>query len=118
MNARMGYQWLQYRWLGQVYEYRWRLHGTPLVCLAAGCLIAGADALMGNALAQQDFPNKPIRFISPYAPGGSTSFTARLIAQHLNEAWGQPVVVDNRPGANTIIGTQMTVKSQIGRAHV
>lgn len=65
-----------------------------------------------NSAAQQDFPNKPIRFISPYAPGGSTSFTARLIAQHLNDAWGQPVVVDNRPGANTIIGTQMTVKSR------
>ncbi len=65
-----------------------------------------------GAAAQQDYPNKPIRFISPYAPGGSTSFTARLIGQHLTEAWGQPVVVDNRPGANTVIGTHVTVKSR------
>ena len=44
----------------------------------------------------QSFPNKPIRYISPYAPGGSTSFIARLIGQQLTEAWGQQVVVDNR----------------------
>ena len=70
------------------------------------------SALGAGAAAQQDFPNKPIRFISPYAPGGSTSFTARLIGQHLTEAWGQPVVVDNRPGANTVIGTLAAVKSR------
>ena len=70
------------------------------------------SALGAGAAAQQDFPNKPIRFISPYAPGGSTSFTARLIGQHLTEVWGQPVVVDNRPGANTIIGTLAAVKSR------
>ncbi len=78
-----------------------------------GGLILSAMATMGaGAAAQQDYPNKPIRFISPYAPGGSTSFTARLIGQHLTEVWGQPVVVDNRPGANTVIGTLAAVKSR------
>ena len=62
--------------------------------------------------AQQDYPNKPIRYISPYAPGGSTTVIARLIGQQLTEAWGQQVVVDNRPGANTIIGTQAALSAR------
>src|SRR4051812_8521076 len=75
-----------------------------------GWVILGA--LSAGAAAQQDYPNKPIRYITPFAPGGSTSFTARLIGQRLSEAWGQPVIVDNRPGANTIIGTSAAVKSR------
>ena len=77
--------------------------------LLAGCLVF---VLAASAAAQGDYPNKPIRYISPYAPGGSTSFLARLIGQQLTEAWGQQVVVDNRPGANTIIGTQVAVTSR------
>ena len=69
------------------------------------------SALGAGASAQQDFPNKPIRYISPFAPGGSTSYIARLVGQQLTEAWGQQVIVDNRPGANTIIGTLAAVKS-------
>src|SRR5687768_10916551 len=69
-------------------------------------------AFGAGAAAQQDYPNKPIRYISPYAPGGSTTVIARLIGQQLTEAWGQQVVVDNRPGANTIIGTQVAVTSR------
>ena len=65
----------------------------------------------GPGAAQQDYPSKPIRFISPYAPGGSTSVVARLLGQKLNESWGQPVIIDNRPGANTIIGSEALVKS-------
>jgi tripartite-type tricarboxylate transporter receptor subunit TctC len=64
------------------------------------------------ATAQHDFPSKPIRYITPYAPGGSTSFTARLIGQKLTEAWGQQVIVDNRPGANTMIGMSVAAKSR------
>ena len=70
------------------------------------------STLGAGAAAQQDYPNRPIRYISPYAAGGSTSFTARLIGQQLTEAWGQQVVVDNRGGANTIIGTLIAVKSR------
>ena len=54
------------------------------------------SAFGAGAAAQQDYPNKPIRYITPYAPGGSTTFIARLIGQQLTEAWGQQVVVDNR----------------------
>ena len=70
------------------------------------------SAFGAGAEAQQEYPTKPIRYITPYAPGGSTSFTARLFGQRLNEAWGQPVVVDNRPGANTVIGTAAALKSR------
>ncbi len=63
------------------------------------------------ALAQANYPTKPIRFISPYAPGGSTSAMARVVGQKLTESWGQQVIVDNRPGGNTIIGTETLAKS-------
>jgi len=79
--------------------------GRHAVAAIVACVAAGAAA-------QQDYPNKPIRYISPYQPGGSTSFIARLIGQQLTEAWGQQVVVDNRGGANTIIGTQIAVNSR------
>src|SRR5262245_11716588 len=73
----------------------------------------GASAfLAATALAQQDFPNRPIRYITPFAAGGSQTVLARLVGQRLTEAWGQQVVVDNRPGANTIIGTELAVKSR------
>jgi len=63
------------------------------------------------AAAQENYPNRPIRLISPFAPGGSTTYTARLVGQQLTEAWGQQVVVDNRPGANTVIGTRLAATS-------
>jgi tripartite-type tricarboxylate transporter receptor subunit TctC len=69
-------------------------------------------SLAAGAATQQDYPNKPIRYISPYAPGGSTTVLARMIGQQLTEAWGQQVVVDNRPGANTIIGTQAALSAR------
>jgi len=68
-------------------------------------------AVAASAAAQQAYPNKPIRFITPYAPGGSTTVMARLVGQKLSERWGQQVFVDNRPGGNTIIGTEALVKS-------
>ena len=70
------------------------------------------SAFAAAAAAQQDYPNKPIRYISPFAPGGSTTVIARLVGQQLTEAWGQQVVVDNRGGANTIIGTHLAVISR------
>ena len=79
---------------------------TQLLAVVALCSIAV------TAFAQQDFPNRPIRYITPFAPGGSQTVLARLIGQRLTEAWGQQVVVDNRPGANTIIGTHLAVKSR------
>src|SRR3990172_8094180 len=76
--------------------------------LTVGMLIGFA----GFAAAQQVYPNKPIRFIVPFPPGGSTSILARLVGQKLTESWGQQVIVDNRAGGNTIIGTEALLKSR------
>ena len=68
-------------------------------------------AMVGSATAQQPYPSKPIRLISPYGPGGGNDIMARLIGQKLTESWGQQVIVDNRPGANTMIGTDAVAKA-------
>jgi tripartite-type tricarboxylate transporter receptor subunit TctC len=62
-------------------------------------------------LAQAGYPNKPIRMIVTFPPGGSTTIVARLLGQKLGDSWGQQVVVDNRGGGNTIIGTEAMVKA-------
>jgi tripartite-type tricarboxylate transporter receptor subunit TctC len=76
-----------------------------------GLLAATAGLAAPTAWAQagaQDYPNKPIRVIVPFTPGGTTDALARAIGQKLQEAWGQPLVVDNRPGAAGWLGiTQM-----------
>src|SRR5688500_5523041 len=64
------------------------------------------------ALAQATYPTRPIRLIVPYPPGGSTTIMSRLIGQKLTDSWGQQVVVDNRGGGNTIIGSQALVKAR------
>jgi tripartite-type tricarboxylate transporter receptor subunit TctC len=66
-------------------------------------------ALAGTAAAQA--PSKPVRLVVAFPPGGSTDITARLIAPKLAEKWGQPVIVDNRPGAAANIGTDHVAKS-------
>lgn len=78
-----------------------------VACAAAGILLAVA----ASAGAQQVYPTKPIRIISPYPPGGTTDILARLLGPMLTKRWGEPVIVDNRPGGNTIIGTEAMVKS-------
>ncbi|MFH0794969.1 MAG: tripartite tricarboxylate transporter substrate binding protein [bacterium] len=75
--------------------------------LTAGVLVAFA----GSAAAQQAYPNKLIRCIVPYAPGGGASNMARFIGQKLAESLGQQVIIDNRPGGNTIIGGEALVRS-------
>jgi hypothetical protein len=64
-----------------------------------------------NSAAQQRFPTKPIRFILPNAPGGSNDVVARLIGEKLSASWGQPIIVDSRPGGNNIIAADALLKS-------
>ncbi len=77
--------------------------------------IASVAALLllavGQSLAQQSYPNKPIRFLLPYPPGGSTDIFSRIVSQKLSESLGQQVLVENRPGGNSIIGTDALAKA-------
>jgi tripartite-type tricarboxylate transporter receptor subunit TctC len=75
------------------------------------CIAALAIAYGALAHAQAPYPTKPVRLIVPQSPGASTDLTARLIAQKLSAAFGQTVVVDNRPGAGSIIGTDLVAKA-------
>src|SRR5687767_14915323 len=64
-----------------------------------------------GAVFAQEYPTKPIRWIIPYPTGGTSDFLARLIGQKLTDAWKQPVLVDNRSGANGNIGTELAAKA-------
>src|SRR6266705_2655008 len=59
----------------------------------------------------QEFPSKPVRFVVPYAAGGSGDLLARLLGNKLSAMWGQQVVIDNRPGAGGLIGTEFAARS-------
>lgn len=75
-------------------------------------LLASAFIMFSAAAyAQQNFPNRPVRFVVPNAPGGSTSIVARLTGDKLTAAWGQQVVIDNRPGGNNIVAGETLQRS-------
>lgn len=80
-------------------QRRFLLLGTALA-------MAGAFALPTLALAQGAYPNRPIKFVVPYSAGGLPDTVARIFAQRLGDKLGQPVVVDNRPGANGVVAAQ------------
>ena len=77
----------------------------------AWILIGLAVAVAAPAASAQEYPTKPIRIIVSYAPGGGTDVIARVLARKLNEAWGQAVIVENRPGAGGNIGTEAVAKA-------
>lgn len=80
---------------------------TVLLRLALCALLTVTALATGtDAGAQQNYPNRPVRIICSFPPGGGTDFLARLVAQKLSEKWGQPVIVDNRPGGNGTIGAR------------
>ena len=81
--------------------------GTLIVVLAL--LIGAAPASAQNAAA--NFPNRPIKIVVPFPAGGPTDINMRIVGQKLSEAWGQGVVIENRPGANTGIGASQVAKS-------
>jgi tripartite-type tricarboxylate transporter receptor subunit TctC len=74
---------------------------------------AGSIALASAAslACAQDYPNKPVRLVVPFLAGGSTDIVGRTVAQKLTGIWGQAVVVDNRPGGGTVIGTELVAKA-------
>jgi tripartite-type tricarboxylate transporter receptor subunit TctC len=74
---------------------------------ALGLTPAAAQEISGA----QTFPNRAIHIVIPFPAGGPADIAARLIGQKMNEAWGVPVVVDNRPGANTVIGAQVVARA-------
>jgi len=82
--------------------------GTALAQIMRFCVLM---LLAGVALAQQNYPSRPIHFIVPFPPGGSTDPIARLAGQKLAESWNNPVIVDNRPGGNTVIGTELAARA-------
>ncbi len=84
---------------------------TPRPLLAALVAVAALWASPSTALAQQDYPNKPVKWIVPYPPAGTTDVLARIVAQWLTEKMGQPFVVENRPGAGNNLGTESVIKS-------
>ena len=78
----------------------WRGAILAPLCLGAALFCAGGAALA------QGFPAKPVRVVVPFPPGAATDILARLLGQKLGELWGQSVVIDNKPGAGSIVGAQ------------
>ena len=74
-------------------------------------LAAGAASICAPALGQGSWPSKPVRIVVPYTPGGFTDQMARLVQPGLQARLGQPVVIDNKPGANSLIGVDAVAKS-------
>ncbi|HYD58173.1 MAG TPA: tripartite tricarboxylate transporter substrate binding protein [Burkholderiales bacterium] len=66
---------------------------------------------VSGSLLAQAFPSKPVRLVVPFPPGGPTDVVGRMMASGLQAAWGQPVIVENKPGAGTVIGTDAVAKS-------
>ena len=74
-------------------------------------LTLAAAALMASVVYADDYPSKPIRVIVPYAPGGAGDLIGRAIGTKMTEAWGQQILIDNRPGAGGNIGTELAARS-------
>jgi tripartite-type tricarboxylate transporter receptor subunit TctC len=81
--------------------------GSTRSILAAAALALAATTVQ----AAEQFPQRPVRIIVPYAPGGATDITARILQQGISELWGQPVIVDNRAGASGTIAIELAAKS-------
>lgn len=72
---------------------------------AAACLVSA------GAASAQPYPNKPIKLIVPFGPGSGSDILARIISEPLTQALGQPIVIENKPGNNTTLGTELVVQA-------
>jgi tripartite-type tricarboxylate transporter receptor subunit TctC len=81
------------------------MHVLSIALLVAFPAVAAAQLNVSN------YPNKPIRWITPYPPGGSTTALSRLVGDKLSEAFGRNVIIDNRPGGNTLVGADAVAKA-------
>jgi len=79
--------------------------------IAFGWLVSACAAVIAPAVHAQAYPNKPVRIIVPYPPGGTSDILARSVGQKLGDALGQTIVVENKPGANGNLGADMVAKS-------
>lgn len=86
-------------------------HRRKLLAAAGATALVAVLPRMAEAQGTAPFPSKPIRIIIPYAPGGTTDIVGRRMGQRLSEILGQPVIIDNRTGANTAIGADAAAKS-------
>ena len=86
-----------------------RFKTLVLALAAASAAIAACGAA---AQAKSDFPQRPVRLVNPYSPGGSVDLVGRALAAGLTEIWSQQVIVDNRPGAGTTIGTEVVARAE------
>jgi tripartite-type tricarboxylate transporter receptor subunit TctC len=84
------------------------MHAMKAGAVALCCCVIGSAFAQGSA---PQYPVRPIRIVVPLAAGGPSDLLARLIGQKMTEAWGQQVIVDNRPGANGIVGSDIVAKS-------
>lgn len=89
----------------------YRCHGRCGARLSLAAALIAALLAIANAAVAQSYPVKPIRIVVPFAPAGPNDMLARFIGPKLTEAWGQPAIVDNRPGGGTVIGTELVAKS-------
>lgn len=80
--------------------------------MTAVAAIAGMAALRARPAAAQAYPQRPVKIIVPYAPGGGTDVFSRLLAAQMEREFGQPLVIDNRAGGGSTIGTQAVANAQ------
>ena len=88
-----------------------RQSGYENHCDRVGVARVAAQAQPASTGSGQAYPSKPVRVVIPYPPGGGADAAARLVANHLSQALGQPYVIEHKPGGNTLIGTEAVARS-------